>query len=382
MRTHATTGLVLALVALLIGLPLLPTSLLPQQAAAAWGQSLQQKVNKMRAKKREKLRAANTITGNIVRNQRRLEGAQRSLSSEQQKLEYTRSALLQLTEKMDRTLGETTRLSKEASKLLRNVYMGGRISMLEMLLEAPSISTFVDRAYYKRRIIEHQKAVLSELQKKAVELHLQRKELMRKRQEIAASIQNIESYRGQISQRIRADHILKQKYLTDASFYARAEQSLMAESNRISRQLAGRGSSAVAQSRGSGIFSWPIIGKLMSRFGRRFHPIHKRSAMHTGLDIAASYGTPVKAADGGQVIYAGWRGGYGKTVMVDHGNRNGKNLVTLYGHMSRIAVSNGSAVSKGQVVGYEGSTGYSTGPHLHFEVRENGAPVNPLNYLR
>jgi murein DD-endopeptidase MepM/ murein hydrolase activator NlpD len=89
----------------------------------------------------------------------------------------------------------------------------------------------------------------------------------------------------------------------------------------------------------------------------------------------------VKAADGGVVIEAGWRGGYGKVVMINHGTRNGKNFVTLYGHLSGFAVSKGQAVGKGQTIGYEGSTGYSTGPHLHFEVRLDGAPVNPRPYL-
>lgn len=103
--------------------------------------------------------------------------------------------------------------------------------------------------------------------------------------------------------------------------------------------------------------------------------------MHTGLDLAKPRNTPVKAADSGRVIQAGWRGGYGKVVMINHGNKNGKNIVSLYAHLNSWHVSKGQSVTKGQVIGKVGSTGYSTGPHLHFEVRENGRPVNPKKYL-
>jgi len=99
--------------------------------------------------------------------------------------------------------------------------------------------------------------------------------------------------------------------------------------------------------------------------------------MHDGIDIAASSGTPIHAAASGTVIYAGWMEGYGNLVVIDHGN----GLSTAYGHQSSIAVGNGQAVAQGQTIGYVGTTGHSTGPHLHFEVRVNGAPVDPLGYL-
>jgi murein DD-endopeptidase MepM/ murein hydrolase activator NlpD len=130
-------------------------------------------------------------------------------------------------------------------------------------------------------------------------------------------------------------------------------------------------SSAAPAVSGSGQLSWPVSGPVTSGFGVRW------GRMHEGIDIAVGQGTPVHAAAAGTVIYAGWMDGYGNLVVVDHGN----GLSTAYGHNSTLASSVGEAVTAGQVIAYSGSTGHSTGPHVHFEVRVNGSPVDPLGYL-
>ena len=116
---------------------------------------------------------------------------------------------------------------------------------------------------------------------------------------------------------------------------------------------------------------WPVSAPITSPFGWRW------GRMHEGIDLGASYGTPIRTAGSGVVIHAGWLGGYGNLVVIDHGGA----LATAYGHQSQIVVANGQAVSQAQVIGYVGSTGHSTGPHLHFEVRINGSAVDPLGYL-
>jgi murein DD-endopeptidase MepM/ murein hydrolase activator NlpD len=128
---------------------------------------------------------------------------------------------------------------------------------------------------------------------------------------------------------------------------------------------------------GTGTFIWPTAGPITSYYGLRLHPILGTYRMHYGLDIGAPYGQSIYAADSGVVIFANWMGGYGLTLIIDHGD----GLSTLYAHTSDILVNVGDAVNQGQVVAKVGSTGYSTGPHLHFEVRVNGEPQNPLNYL-
>ncbi len=119
---------------------------------------------------------------------------------------------------------------------------------------------------------------------------------------------------------------------------------------------------------------WPLRGTVTSRFGFRIHPIFHHPEFHTGVDIAAAYGTPVRAAYDGAVAFAGWRVGYGKLVVLDHG----QGTSTLYSHLSDILVTVGQRVVRTEVIGRVGSTGYSTGPHLFYEVRVNGRPIDPL----
>lgn len=130
-------------------------------------------------------------------------------------------------------------------------------------------------------------------------------------------------------------------------------------------------------SEGSAAWELPIRGRLSSRFGMRFHPILHRTKLHTGDDLAASYGAPFRAARGGTVLFAGWKKAYGNTLIVDHGD----GICTLYGHASKLNVAAGQSVNAGQYIGNVGSTGWSTGPHLHFEVRKNGKPIDPTRYL-
>lgn len=125
-------------------------------------------------------------------------------------------------------------------------------------------------------------------------------------------------------------------------------------------------------------FIYPVNASITSPFGYRTHPVSGQQKLHTGTDFGAGSGTPVKASKEGKVVYSGSYGGYGNTVIIDHGG----GIQTLYAHNSRLAVSNGQTVKQGQVVSYVGSTGVSTGPHLHFEVRVNGTPQDPMGYLK
>lgn len=153
---------------------------------------------------------------------------------------------------------------------------------------------------------------------------------------------------------------------------------LLAISDNIKSMLQGLEAASVMPSGGgNGSFVWPCSGPITSYYGWRVHPIFGTRKYHSGMDIAVDYGTPIHAAATGVVVYSGWMGGYGYAIMIDHGG----GLVTIYGHNSSLTVSEGQRVSQGQLVAYAGSTGYSTGPHCHFEVRLHGEVTEPLNYL-
>ena len=142
---------------------------------------------------------------------------------------------------------------------------------------------------------------------------------------------------------------------------------------------AGGGSGGSGNANATGSFLWPVASYVYvsSRFGLRVHPITGETKSHTGIDIASNQGTAVYASDGGSVTLAGWNGGYGNCIMIDHGN----GYVTLYGHLSSISVSVGQTVSQGATIGAVGSTGNSTGPHLHFEVLKNGTRIDPEQFF-
>lgn len=122
---------------------------------------------------------------------------------------------------------------------------------------------------------------------------------------------------------------------------------------------------------------WPTSGEVTSRFGWRSSPWGDGREMHSGIDIANSFGTPIYATADGEVVQSGWAGGYGNIVQIHHGN----GIETIYGHNSRVIAAVGQTVKKGQVIAYLGSTGRSTGPHLHYEIRVNGTAVDPISYL-
>jgi len=160
---------------------------------------------------------------------------------------------------------------------------------------------------------------------------------------------------------------------TDIAVLKRQESQLVAESQQITGVINGSSGGGV----GTGDMMRPVNGPVTSPYGWRMHPILHYLKLHTGVDFGVGYGAPIHAADSGVVIYATWMGGYGNVIIIDHG----RGITTLYAHQSSLGVGNGARVSRGQTVGYVGSTGFSTGPHLHFEVRVSGNPVDPMGYI-
>ena len=164
----------------------------------------------------------------------------------------------------------------------------------------------------------------------------------------------------------------------EASLVPTIRQSLEEYNFLRTTNLAGRQRNIFARTNPNVIPSiWPVTGRLMDGFGHRNDPFSGEGAMHAGVDISAPKGTAVKATADGLVVHASWNAGYGRCVILDHGN----GYQTLYGHLSRINVMDGQEIRRGEIIGAVGSTGHSTGPHLHYEVRIHSTPVNPYRFL-
>ena len=199
-----------------------------------------------------------------------------------------------------------------------------------------------------------------------------------------ASIRNIKNQRETIQSSIAENKSMIERLQKDKSYYERTERELARQSASIQSMIAGL-SKKSGQPQVKGFFYRIYLAYKRVRLHHLSDIVSTRYSksriFHSGIDIGGPNGGAIKASNDGRVIFSGWYGGYGKVVILDHGVINGQPITTLYAHMSSILVSNGQNVTKGQTIGREGSTGYSTGPHCHFEVRVNGKPTNPLSYI-
>lgn len=332
--------------------------------------------------------------------------AVRELTTLQQKLEQTATELqdsqfrlrraeykLSLTaEQLNRARVAFARQQNAAGARLRSIYKHRALDGWEALLTAPDMTTFLTRYHYFKRISQHDASMLEDLERNRQLIHQQQRQFAQQRQNIARVTEVIGSQKMQLSdltggqrslvhkiknERQAAEQVVAQLEADNASI-ASMIQRIMAQ--RRAQELAARRKNPrwVRPFMGTGRFMWPVTGVITSGFGARMHPILGRYTNHHGIDFGAPMGAPIYAPDNGEVIYAGWYGGYGKVVIIDHGG----DITTLFGHTSRYVVGAGKRVKKGQVIAYVGSTGMSTGPHLHFEVRRNGAAINPMAFLR
>ncbi len=269
-----------------------------------------------------------------------------------------------------------------AGKRLREIYKGERINFLTVIFEAENINLFLDRIYYQQILAKKDAERLNNLKAQVNQLAIYTAQVENQKKNILYAMARIENKKNKIAQDIYTSQYLIKKLQTDRKTYEQAERELASQSDKLTKMLRGTPSSSNSNIVTTAGFLRPVGGPITSPFGWRQHPIFGSRTFHSGIDIGAAFGSPVKAANSGSVVYVGWYGGYGKVVIVNHGNYNGKPTSTLYAHLSSYSVSNGASVSKGQIIGHVGSTGYSTGPHLHFEVRLNGSPVNPLGYVK
>ena len=355
--------------------------------------SIQQQVNQQNAIKSD----AETVIGSVSEQLRQIEGQLRQATTELNTITEQRVAVENDITLNERQLAEAQKRleGREAVfyKRVRDIYINGRLSYLDVVIGSKDFSDFANRLEVLKRIIDSDINLISEIKKERAQIEAHKKKLEEDRAKLVDLEKAALAKQAEIEQKKAERNVVLQKAQNDRAVAMQAIEELNASSAQISAMLKERqaaraaAAAAAAQSagqgssytwvQGTGQLGWPVSGEITSPYGYRIHPIWGTTIYHSGIDIGVDEGTPVHAADSGVIVWSGWMGGYGYAVVIDHGN----GLSTLYGHNSELAVDEGQSVSKGQVVAYAGSTGNSTGPHVHFEVRENGDPVDPMGYL-
>ncbi|MDD3594455.1 MAG: peptidoglycan DD-metalloendopeptidase family protein [Candidatus Gastranaerophilales bacterium] len=334
-------------------------------------QNTRQKIRELKVKENKEI-------NKLYKSQGNMEITKKELLMTQQNLEQTKARLTKLQQNLNEANAKYEADQNEVAKRLREIYKGERISFLNVIFLSENINKLLDKVYYQQIIAQKDTEALISLKANASKLADYTRQVNTQRQSILYSMARIQDKKDKIAQDINTSQYLINKLQTDRRTYERAEKELANQSESLARMLRGTAKKQSSKFSTTTDFSRPVAGPITSPFGWRIHPIFRSRTFHAGVDIGAPYGTPVRATNSGVVIYAGWYGGYGKVVIIDHGNYKGKPTSTLYAHLSRYSVNQGASISKGQTVGYVGSTGYSTGPHLHYEVRINGNPTNPF----
>ncbi len=314
--------------------------------------------------------------------QQQLNATNGQLSDTKHQVDHTAHKIEETTATLNTVQTKELSLKECASKRLREIYEGNRLSFVEMLFQVDNLQSLLDRMYYQERVAEQDKKLIDELRQREALLAQNKEALGQKKNILSDLMSQIAQKAMEIAKAKTSQQETAEKLRSQRAFYEQAEHELAQESHRLENQIFimesanhKRGGPIAV---GSGTMCIPLRAPVTSPFGWRNHPIFGVRKFHTGVDLAGPNHSAIRAADGGNVLFTGWYGGYGKVVIISHGN----GMATLYAHLSRTAVNVGDNVTKGDVIAYEGTTGFSTGPHLHFEVRVNGKPNNPLNYVR
>lgn len=323
------------------------------------------------------------LTGEIARHQRAVADTQARLLETDRKIRFTQAEIAR----------------REAQLQLRQARLAQRVRMLDkkgtfdylaMVVTSQTLSQLVGRVMIMRELIRSDQRLVDALRRERDQIKELEQQLEMQRAQLDSLLQQQKDEEAQLEQARRAQQDALAYYAQLEAQFQAQRLELEAQKARIdalvSQLQAQYDSQAHRLGGGSGRFAWPEMGPISQGFGcsdllfEPYDPNCPTHHFHAGIDIASPFGTPVASADAGVVAYTnlGWGGGYGNFVLVTHGN----GFSTVYAHLSSISVVEGQPVGRGQVIGAEGSTGYSTGPHLHFEIRLNGAYQNPLTYLR
>ena len=340
-----------------------------------------------RADKRER-----SILSDIDTFDRSIQTGRAELAEQQGRLRDAETSLRDIEKSAAAVTSDLTRLKRLYALRIRALYKMGRNGNASAILATDNFTLALKRIKYLGLVAERDRKVmrdymdaLARLSEKQTELAGKREEVLRRTALVEARSDALENQRrskARILSEVRSQKVLYKQTLNELQDASRDLWNLIkkAEQERKTAPAARdtlRRSAPRASSAGSARLPWPLNGQVLSRFGMQRHPEFGTMVFRRGIEIEAREGTAVHTVDNGQVAYADWYKGFGKLVIIEH--RTG--LYTLYGHLSRVDVSNGGQVARGQVIGLAGDTGSMKGPRLYFELRHNGDAVDPLSWL-
>jgi murein DD-endopeptidase MepM/ murein hydrolase activator NlpD len=350
----------------------LTTARQKREAARKKQAELARKLDSLKASDDELDKAVRALEKQVAAEQAAADSARRAVEAAVAALNATEAKLAE-TEKQIGTLhNAVVRRAVDNYVRPRNEIFGG-VMATDDLGEASRRDTL------RRQVSDRDRDVADQLRAARLDLIDQQEKAKKARDLVAdrrkAQLAKLSEVQKALGEKARLSSALESRlreYQEEADAVAREESGLVALIQRKESERASRSDGGTVDGRVSGAgLIWPVRGPVTSGYGYRW------GRLHAGIDIGAGTGTPIRAAKGGVVTYAGTMSGYGNVVIVSHGG----GFTTLYAHQSRIGTSDGAEVGQGQVIGYVGSTGRSTGPHLHFETRVNGNPQDPRRYL-
>lgn len=360
----------------------------PEAEAADEVTNLNNKLSKLAAEKEKIKKELNRI-------EEKKQSASAKKAALDQQIDVTQQeidTLNQLIDALDQRIEEKQKELEEAEALekkqtdeflvrLRVMEEEGSVSMLGVILSADSFTDMITRTEIMGDIVEGDRTLMRELAATREKIASDKAALDADYAELESAREKLVSKRSSLKTQYNEANALVKELSADAKEYEKKYNEAEAAQEQVRNDLKKilSNSSSKQTTYVGGTFMWPTKAtRITSYYGRRKDPITKKSAFHTGIDIGASSGSDIYAANSGTVVVAGWsQKGYGNYVVIDHGG--GKS--TLYAHMKSIKTTKGATVAKGEVIGYVGTTGYSTGPHLHFEILINGDHTNPMNYF-
>lgn len=320
--------------------------------------------------------AKKTVAKQVEELDSKLNKVELELTSVEEQLNGLESQIVITKRDLERASQNAVGQKDTLMKRVRVMYETGSVGYLAVVLDSTSFSDFISRVDYLKKIMNYDVALLQNMKSHRDKISEQKAQLQSELDTKEKLKQEIGNKKDEVAATKEDRTKVLNDLAKDLKEYNKQYDKLLETSKDFERKI------IAAQSAGKyegGTTSWPVPSskRITSPYGYRIHPILKTKKLHTGIDIGAASGSSVVAFNSGKVIFSGYNGGYGNTVIVDHGGK----ISTLYAHNSKLLVKVGDKVERGQVISKVGSTGLSTGPHLHFEVRVNGQHKNPMNYL-